>query len=46
LNERGEKNGRGTCTYIDGSVYTGYYVNGLRHGYGEMKYSNGCKFKG
>jgi hypothetical protein len=46
LNERGEKHGIGTCTYIDGSVYIGKYVNFLKHGYGEMKFSNGSEFKG
>jgi hypothetical protein len=46
LNERGEKHGRGTCTYIDGSVYIGEFVNGLRNGQGEMKFSNGDIFKG
>ena len=41
------KDGPGITTYKDGSeIYKGLYFNGLRHGPGEVNYSNGSYFKG
>lgn len=43
--EDGEKNGAGTMWYVDG-VYFGYWQNGIRHGYGIYKQSDGYCFEG
>lgn len=34
-------NGQGKMTYLDGSVYDGEWVNGLRDGFGELRMANG-----
>jgi len=38
--------GEGKCQYTDDSVYTGSWLNNLRHGYGEHKFANGYLYKG
>ena len=38
--------GVGTIVSEDGSVYTGYYFDGKRHGYGACKMPNGTQKKG
>jgi hypothetical protein len=39
--KNGLKDGKGTYTYSDGSVYVGEYKNDLRHGKGTFTYSDG-----
>lgn len=44
---KGQKpEGKGTCTFENGDIYSGYWHNGLRHGYGEIRYANGDEYKG
>ncbi len=38
--------GKGRMVFEDGSVYTGFFLNGLPDGEGECKYVNGEVFKG
>ncbi len=38
--------GKGILTLADGSVYTGFFVNGLPHGEGECKFKNGDYYIG
>lgn len=38
--------GTGKLTLIDGSVYKGFFVNGLPHGEGECAFKNGDFYKG
>lgn len=38
--------GKGRLTLNDGSVYTGFFVNGLPHGEGECRFANGDHYKG
>lgn len=38
--------GKGRLTLYDGSVYTGFFVNGLPHGEGECFFKNGDHYKG
>ena len=38
--------GKGKLTLKDGSVYTGFFVNGLPHGDGECHFKNGDHYKG
>ena len=39
-------NGYGTMTYQDGSVYSGYFINGSREGCGTCTFSNGERWEG
>ena len=36
----------GTMHYENGTVYSGDFKNGLKHGYGEFVYKNGSKYSG
>lgn len=36
----------GRMTYRNGSVYTGGFLNGKRHGQGKMVYANGDVYEG
>ena len=38
--------GYGTMTYKDGSIYSGYFVKGLREGHGSCSFSNGERWEG
>ncbi len=38
--------GKGTVLFEDGGRYTGEFQDNLRHGYGEMNFSDGFVFKG
>ena len=38
--------GKGKLTLDDGSVFTGFFVNGLPHGEGECRFKNGDFYKG
>lgn len=38
--------GRGRMVFEDGSVYTGFFINGLPDGEGECRYVNGDVYKG
>lgn len=38
--------GKGTLNLNDGSVYSGFFVNGLPHGEGECRFKNGDHYKG
>jgi hypothetical protein len=38
--------GKGRMVFEDGSVYTGFFINGLPDGEGECKYVNGDVYKG
>lgn len=40
------ESGMGSLTLKDGSIYTGFFVNGLPHGQGECKFVNGDYYKG
>jgi len=40
------KPGNGTMFYANGDVYTGEWINNVRHGYGTMSYSNGDIYVG
>ncbi len=39
-------NGQGTINYIDGSQYTGDFVDSLKEGYGKMEFPNGNSYEG
>ena len=41
VNELRQPDGEGTMKYLDGSVYTGNWVDGVRQGHGKMTYDNG-----
>jgi hypothetical protein len=43
---QGLKEGKGKCTYVDGSLYDGDWVSGKRHGEGQYTFSNGTIYKG
>lgn len=41
------RHGHGTQLYTeDGSIFTGHYVSGVRHGAGQVTYLNGNRFTG
>lgn len=42
----GFRQGYGTFTFSDGSLYMGTWWQGLRHGYGEYRLMNGAVYKG
>lgn len=42
----GQRNGHGTFTYPDGSVYEGAWVEGQREGHGVYNYANGDTYIG
>ena len=44
--KKDERDGHGTLTYSDGKVYTGAFVAGKKHGYGEEKHPNGTVIAG
>ena len=39
-------NGKGINKFKDGSIYEGYYKNGLKHGFGKYSWPNGKVFYG
>lgn len=41
INKSGNPNGEGVMKYLDGSEYSGQWVDGVREGYGTMRYDNG-----
>ena len=43
---KGLRQGKGVCTYVDGSVYRGLFFDDKRHGSGYMQYLNGDKYQG
>jgi hypothetical protein len=43
---RGKGEGKGTWVDPNGSVYTGGFVDGVRHGFGKYKYTSGASFTG
>uniref|UniRef100_A0A7S3VZY5 Uncharacterized protein n=1 Tax=Strombidinopsis acuminata TaxID=141414 RepID=A0A7S3VZY5_9SPIT len=45
-NEEGEREGKGTCEYIDGAKYVGYWKAGKRHGEGTFSLYDGTRFEG
>ena len=46
VDEKGLKQGKGTYSWLDGSIYEGDFDNDLRHGTGHFTWSNGEKYKG
>lgn len=46
LNDRGNPDGEGKITLIDGDSYDGYWENGNLHGQGTYTYANGNKYVG
>lgn len=42
----GFRQGYGTFTFSDGSLYMGQWWQGLRHGYGEYRLMNGAVYRG
>ena len=42
----GKANGKGTKTYKDGRIYTGYFKNNLRHGEGNLFRPDGTQYIG
>jgi hypothetical protein len=38
--------GKGTCTYNDGSIYTGDWSANFRHGIGKMIFNDGSEYEG
>lgn len=42
----GKRCGRGKQYYRDGSIYEGYWRDGLRHGKGRIIYINGTVYEG
>ena len=44
---QGMRWGQGTQTYaLTGNVYSGAWVDGRWHGYGELKLASGCCYRG
>ena len=46
LNSQNQPHGRGRMMYLDGSVFEGFFCNGLRHGRGRMRFANGNEYSG
>lgn len=46
VDEKGSPNGKGKCTFTDGSTYTGDFVHGALTGEGIYEYQNGDIFMG
>jgi hypothetical protein len=46
IDQKGRKNGKGTYTWHDGSVYVGDFKDDSRHGNGRFNWSNGESYKG
>ncbi len=46
VNEHGAKDGKGTYLWIDGSSYSGTFLNDQRHGVGSFKWANGEQYVG
>ena len=46
VNDKGEAEGYGECTYSDGSSYSGEFRNNTWHGHGTFYTSNGWRFEG
>lgn len=46
FNDKGERQGQGTCTWEDGTSYDGHWLRHLRHGKGTLKMSNGSHYTG
>jgi hypothetical protein len=44
--QSGQKNGKGTCTYPNGSVHDGNYEGGVKSGFGTCSWPNGNVFSG
>lgn len=42
--KQGRRNGQGTYTFVDGTVYVGDWVNGKIEGYGVCKWPDGKKY--
>uniref|UniRef100_A0A6C0K1G5 Ubiquitin-like domain-containing protein n=1 Tax=viral metagenome TaxID=1070528 RepID=A0A6C0K1G5_9ZZZZ len=42
----GKRHGKGTMTYLDGSIYKGEWENDQRHGKGKLIYANGESYEG
>ena len=38
------RNGKGTYLYLNGDIYEGFWEDGLKEGYGELKFKNGSFF--
>lgn len=41
-----KQNGEGTETFPDGSIYKGYYANGMKNGKGRIKWKEGAVYEG
>lgn len=45
-NQHGFREGFGSFTFSDGSIYQGQWWQGLRHGYGMLRHTNGVCYRG
>ena len=46
LNDKNEREGRGTYVYSTGDVYEGQWLANKRHGRGVLRYANGSIYEG
>jgi len=46
ISETGKREGKGTCQWVDGSIYIGEWKDGMRHGKGIYTLADGTRYEG